>query len=127
MMYCACRALTVMNFSVFMKEQKNLQQQLTRYSDASSKKVKKDVQNLQQKVAMVSTTFQREAQNVTSLKEDMQKVNITLLQVCTCARVHALKYEILQELKNGEISQRTQEVPAGLQHENTVPDRFIVR
>ena len=59
-----------------MKEQKDLQQQLTRYSDASSKKVKKDIQNLQQKVAMVSTTFQREAQNVTNLKEDMQKVNI---------------------------------------------------
>lgn len=58
-----------------MKEQKNLQQQLTRYSDTTSKKVKKDIQNLQQKVATVSTTFQREAQNVISLKEDMQKVN----------------------------------------------------
>ena len=64
-----------------MKEQKNLQQQLTRYTDASSKKVKKDIQNLQQKVAMVSTTFQREAQNVTSLKEDMQKVNIIIQYV----------------------------------------------
>ena len=64
-----------------MKEQKNLQQQLTRYTDASNKKVKKDIQNLQQKVAMVSTTFQREAQNVTSLKEDMQKVNIIIQYV----------------------------------------------
>jgi len=62
--------------SVFMKEQKNLQQQLTRYNEASSKKVKMDAQNLWQKVVMVSTTFQREAQNVISLKEDMQKVNM---------------------------------------------------
>ena len=59
-----------------MKEQKNLQQQLTRYNDAPSNKVKKDMENLQQKIAMVSTTFQREAQNVTNLKEDMQKVNM---------------------------------------------------
>jgi len=31
----------------------------------------------------------------------------------------------LQELKNAEISQCTQEVPVGLQHENTAPDKLV--
>jgi len=57
-----------------MKEQKNLRQQLTHFNDASSKKVKKNAQDIKQKVAMVSTSFQREAQNVLNLKEDMHKV-----------------------------------------------------
>ena len=29
-------------------------------------------------------------------------------------------------MKNAEISQCTQEVPIGLQHENTAPDRFAI-
>lgn len=80
-----------------MKDQKNLQQQLTRYNDASSKKVKEDTQSLWQKVTMVSTTFQRETQNVTNLKEDMQKVNtqcIVHMHACVCAHTHTHSYFI---------------------------------
>jgi len=62
-----------------MKEQKNLRQQLTHFTDASSKKVKKNAQAIKQKVAMVSTSFQREAQNVLNLKEDMHKVLYIIL------------------------------------------------
>jgi len=44
------------------------------------------MENLQQKITMVSTTFQREAQNITNLKEDVQKViTVTCTHTATAA------------------------------------------
>ena len=61
-------------------------------------KVQEEVASLKQWLSLVSTGLQRNAMAIDKLKQ-----------------------ESAQELKNAEIAQRTKDLPAGLQYENTAP------
>ncbi|XP_056012470.1 nucleoporin p58/p45-like isoform X2 [Ostrea edulis] len=95
---------TVEDFKTFVKDEKTVQEGISRMSSNPMHKVQEDVVSLKQLLSIVSNGLQRNA----------------------CA-VEKLKKEMTQELKNAEMAQRTKDIPAGLQYENTAPTEYFQR
>ncbi|XP_060078797.1 nucleoporin p58/p45-like isoform X2 [Ylistrum balloti] len=93
---------TVGEFEKYVKEEKNVQDDLVRMSSKPMYKVQEDVMALKQLLSVVSNGVQRN----------------------TCA-VEKLKREMTQELKHAEMAQRTKDIPPGLQYENTAPTEYF--
>lgn len=92
----------VENFQKFVKEQKQVQEDISRMSSKAISKVQDDIKNLKQLLSVSSSGLQRQA-----------------------LAIDKLKLETAQELKNADIALRTQKTPPGLQHENTAPSDYF--
>lgn len=90
------------NFQKFVKEQKQVQEEISRMSSKAMIKVQEDIKSLKQLVAVSASGLQRNALSIDKLK-----------------------METAQELKNADIALRTQKTPPGLQHENTAPSDYF--
>ncbi|KAM4533484.1 nucleoporin p58/p45 isoform 2-T2 [Odontesthes bonariensis] len=92
----------VENFQKFVKEQKQVQEDISRMSSKAISKVQDDIKNLKQLLSVSASGLQRQA-----------------------LAIDKLKLETAQELKNADIALRTQKTPPGLQHENTAPSDYF--
>ncbi|XP_048197589.1 nucleoporin p58/p45 isoform X2 [Perognathus longimembris pacificus] len=92
----------VENLQKFVKEQKQVQEEISRMSSKAMLKVQEDIKALKQLLSLASSGLQRNTLNIDKLK-----------------------VETAQELKNAEIALRTQKTPPGLQHENTAPADYF--
>uniref|UniRef100_A0A3Q2YY56 Nucleoporin 58 n=1 Tax=Hippocampus comes TaxID=109280 RepID=A0A3Q2YY56_HIPCM len=90
----------VENFK-FVKEQKQVQEDISRMTSKAISKVQDDIKTLKQLLSVNASGLQRQA-----------------------LAIDKLKLETAQELKNADIALRTQKTPPGLQHENTAPSYF---
>ncbi|XP_053312385.1 nucleoporin p58/p45 isoform X2 [Spea bombifrons] len=90
------------NFQKFVKEQKQVQEEITRMSSKTLMKVEEDMKALKQLLSLASSGLQKNALAIDKLKK-----------------------ETAQELKNAEIALRTQKTPPGLQHENIAPADYF--
>ncbi|KAM4606404.1 nucleoporin p58/p45 isoform 2-T2 [Polymixia lowei] len=92
----------VENFQKFVKEQKQVQEDISRMSSKAMAKVQDDIKSLKQLLSVSASGLQRQA-----------------------LAIDKLKLETAQELKNADIALRTQKTPPGLQHENTAPSDYF--
>lgn len=92
----------VENFQKFVKEQKQVQEEISRMSSKAISKVQDDIKSLKQLLSVSASGLQRQA-----------------------LAIDKLKLETAQELKNADIALRTQKTPPGLQHENTAPSDYF--
>uniref|UniRef100_A0A8D3BBL8 Nucleoporin 58 n=1 Tax=Scophthalmus maximus TaxID=52904 RepID=A0A8D3BBL8_SCOMX len=92
----------VENFQKFVKEQKQVQEDISRMSSKAISKVQDDIKSLKQLLSVSASGLQRQA-----------------------LAIDKLKLETAQELKNADIALRTQKTPPGLQHENTAPSEYF--
>ncbi|XP_077591789.1 nucleoporin p58/p45 isoform X1 [Stigmatopora nigra] len=90
------------NFQKFVKEQKQVQEEISRMSSKAIFKVQDDIKTLKQLISVSASGLQRQA-----------------------LAIDKLKLETAQELKNADIALRTQKTPPGLQHENTAPSDYF--
>ncbi|XP_037550220.1 nucleoporin p58/p45 [Nematolebias whitei] len=97
---CICQ--DVENFQKFVKEQKQVQEDISRMSSKAISKVQDDIKSLKQLLSVCASGLQRQA-----------------------LAIDKLKFETAQELKNADIALRTQKTPPGLQHENTAPSDYF--
>ncbi|GFO47579.1 nucleoporin p58/p45 [Plakobranchus ocellatus] len=95
-------AATVDSLQKYVKEEKSVREDIARMSSKPMLKVQEDVTALRQLLSVVATGLQRN----------------------TCS-VEKLKLEMTQKLKNAEMAQRTKDIPAGLQYENTAPTEYF--
>ncbi|KAH9495232.1 Nucleoporin p58/p45 [Bulinus truncatus] len=86
----------------YVKEEKAVREDIARMSSKPMMKVQEDVTALRQLLSVVANGLQRNACSVEKLKQEMT-----------------------QKLKNAEMAQRTKEIPAGLQYENTAPTEYF--
>ncbi|XP_038581959.1 nucleoporin p58/p45 isoform X3 [Micropterus salmoides] len=92
----------VENFQKFVKDQKLVQEDISRMSSKAISKVQDDIKSLKQLLSVSASGLQRQA-----------------------LAIDKLKLETAQELKNADIALRTQKTPPGLQHENTAPSDYF--
>ncbi|XP_026218277.1 nucleoporin p58/p45 isoform X2 [Anabas testudineus] len=92
----------VENFQKFVKEQKQVEEDISRMSSKAITKVQDDIKSLKQLLSVNASGLQRQA-----------------------LAIDKLKLETAQELKNADIALRTQKTPPGLQHENTAPSDYF--
>ncbi|CAI8011150.1 Nucleoporin p58/p45 [Geodia barretti] len=92
----------VHQFSQHMKQQSTTGDEMDKFSDSDMKKVQQETGTQREVVGELLAQVQRDAQ-----------------------RVSYLKGENTKELRHVEIAQRTQELPATLQHENTAPAHYF--
>ncbi|XP_039110830.1 nucleoporin p58/p45 isoform X1 [Hyaena hyaena] len=92
----------VENLQKFVKEQKQVQEEISRMSSKAMLKVREDIKALKQLLSLAASGLQRDTLSIDKLK-----------------------IETAQELKNAEIALRTQKTPPGLQHENTAPADYF--
>ncbi|XP_015245292.1 PREDICTED: nucleoporin p58/p45 isoform X1 [Cyprinodon variegatus] len=90
------------SFQKFVKEQKQVQEDISRMSSKTIAKVQDDIKSLKQLLSVCASGLQRQA-----------------------LAIDKLKLETAQELKNADIALRTQKTPPGLQHENTAPSDYF--
>lgn len=90
------------NFQKFVKDQKQVQEDISRMSSKGISKVQDDIKSLKQLLSVSASGLQRQA-----------------------LAIDKLKLETAQELKNADIAIRTQKTPPGLQHENNAPSDYF--